>query len=68
MIHYFVKIWIKFLLVESTPNMSDFTVYIAATLGVSVLLFYCIERPAQQKMRLAVTNMLAPLPRTALSP
>ena len=68
MIHYFVKIWIKFLLVDSTPNMNDFAVYIAATLGVSVLLFYCIERPAQQKMRLAVTNMLAPLPRTALSP
>jgi peptidoglycan/LPS O-acetylase OafA/YrhL len=68
LIHYFIKIWIKFLMVESLPNVENFYFYLVATAGASVLLFYAIERPAQQKMRAAVTGLLAPQPRTALSP
>ena len=70
MIHYFIKTWIKFLMVESTANTENFLFYLFATACASAILFYAIERPAQQKMRAAVTSMLAsqPRPRPAMSP
>ena len=68
LIHYFVKIWIKFLMVESVPTITDLFWYLVVTLCASVLLFYAIERPAQQRMRVAVMNLLARLPRSAINP
>jgi peptidoglycan/LPS O-acetylase OafA/YrhL len=70
LIHYFIKTWIKFLFVESNPNIEHFLFYLIATACVSAVLFYTIERPAQQKMRAALTRMLASQPhaRPATSP
>jgi peptidoglycan/LPS O-acetylase OafA/YrhL len=68
LIHYFIKTWIKFLLVASIPNIEHFSLYLVATACASAALFYAVERPAQQKMRAAVKNMLASQPRPAMGP
>ena len=62
LIHYFIKIWIKFLFVEAVPNLENLYFYLLATACASVLLFYAIERPAQKKMRSVVTSLLEQRP------
>lgn len=52
MIHYFVKDWVKFLLVTSEkPSPTAFLIYILLVVGASIGLYYAIEVPGRDLIR-----------------
>jgi peptidoglycan/LPS O-acetylase OafA/YrhL len=52
MIHYFVRDWVKFLLVSSDrPSIWPLVTYVICTLVGSSVLYHCIEEPARKAIR-----------------
>jgi peptidoglycan/LPS O-acetylase OafA/YrhL len=52
MIHYWVKDWVKILFVtHGGPQLLPAVVYLAATAGLSVLLYHAVEVPGRTWLR-----------------
>ncbi len=65
MVHYFVKDWVKLLLVrEAAASIVPCLVYIAATAAASVLLYKFIELPGRRALRAWLVDGRRPSPVT----
>ena len=55
--HYFIKTWVKFLLVPAGPvTIMPMLVYLAATLVASAVMYHAVEIPGQRRVRAWVTR------------
>ena len=60
MLHYFVKIWVKFVMVRpGVPSALAFLAYLLAVLAGSAVLYHTIERPGQRMARRQLASVSA---------